>query len=444
MKKIICFFTILSCLNILGQEKKWTLEDCISYAKEHSFDIATQQLANQKLAQDKIKAKGNFLPNLSFDADQNYLLGNSFNPSTGVGQVASRSNTFSVSSSITLFNGLSNINTLKLTKLTQEKGLLELEKTKKNLELTVTDQFLQVLFNKEILKIANAHIEVSRKQLERVTVLYTNGAVAKSELLENKSLVESDQNEIITAQNNLATSFLKLKELISVNDIAEFDVKEIDIESNETTLPLLTPDNEAINKNPALLVEKSNIEINDTKIKIEKAALYPKLTFDYSYGTGYYHIQGRNDLIYNTITNKYENNDFLTQLDKNKMHYLFFKLTIPIFSRFANSTAIKKAKLDRNTAELNYAFQKRALQNDMQIAQSNAIVAKSSLESTFKIVTFQDETFRAATQKYELGAIKIYDFIESRNRLVEAQSNLIKSKYDLIIKIKILGFYFNN
>ena len=51
------------------------------------------------------------------------------------------------------------------------------------------------------------------------------------------------------------------------------------------------------------------------------------------------------------------------------------------------------------------------------------------------------ESFRAATIKFEAGAITSVDYIIAKNNVDRANINLIASKYDYILKTKILDYY---
>ena len=419
-----------------------SLEKCIELAKAKNIEVVNQKYNNLKLKSDENISKGSFLPNLSFNASQNFNLGSSFNISTGVGQQESRSNNFNFTSSIVLFDGLSNINNLKLSKLKIENGELQLKSIEKALELSITNEYLQALFYKEALKITRNRLKNSMKQLNRVKILYENMSITKSELLENKSLVESDKNSISETENSLKNSLIKLKELISFEGIDNFDIQETDIKFSNQEMESFIHD--GLDNHASIRVLESNMKINELRIKVSKAVFYPKISFDYSYGTGYYHLQGKDDLVFNNLTNKLENNGFIKQLDNNKTHFLGFSITIPVFNRFATKENYKKSKIDFNISEIYLINKKIEIINRASQAYNNVLTAKASLKSVAKILAFQEESFRVSNEKYELGISSVYDFIDSRDRLFNAQSDYVKSKYDYLFKFKILEYYYTN
>ena len=53
-----------------------------------------------------------------------------------------------------------------------------------------------------------------------------------------------------------------------------------------------------------------------------------------------------------------------------------------------------------------------------------------------------DETFEYAKNKFQVGAMNSFDFTQAKQRYELAQSELIRTKYDYIFKLKVLEFYF--
>lgn len=444
MKHTVVFFvTILSF--IVQSQQKMTLDACIKLATENNIDVAKQQTNNLKLEHDKTIAKGTFLPNLNFNATQDFNLGNSFNVSTNVGQLESRSNTFYLTSSMVLFNGLSNTNKHKLSKMHIENGKLQLRNIQRNLEISVTNQYLQALLFKETVQIAKNRLENSTEQLARVKALYHNESITKSEMLEHESLVESDKNSVIETQNNYKNALITLKEVLAIEDIETFDIEDVDVSLIKADTLSRTEEviqASKLEQHPAILVLASKEKIAEQNAKVDKGAFYPKVTFDYSYGTGYYHLQGREDVVFNRETNAFEANGFFKQLDNNRLHYLGFSVVVPIFNRFVTRETYKKRKLEQNFAALQLQQGKKEILNETRQAYNNVLTAKAALQSNKKILDFQEEAFKVSEEKYKLNISSVYEFIESRNRLLMAQTDYVKAKYSYLLKLKILKFYY--
>ncbi|MBT5396523.1 MAG: TolC family protein, partial [Flavobacteriaceae bacterium] len=59
-----------------------------------------------------------------------------------------------------------------------------------------------------------------------------------------------------------------------------------------------------------------------------------------------------------------------------------------------------------------------------------------------KLVVARKLAFEYAQNKFEVGSMNSFDFTQAKQRYELAQSELIRTKYDYIFKLKVLDFYF--
>ncbi|MCR8667465.1 TolC family protein [Aestuariibaculum sp. M13] len=430
----------------MSAQEKWSLEKCINYAKVHNIDIQKQQFQNEIKEEDIVIAKGNYFPDGNFNASQGFSLGNSFNVSTGVGQLESRFNSFSLSSSVNIFNGFSNRYKFQQAKLYAEKGNIDLEKLLLDLSLNISNKYLQVLFCKEILSVAKEQEAISQKEVSRLSNLFNVGLKSKSELLEMEATFSKDKKERLIAENNIRNSLIELQELLDVKPIDNFHIEPIDISGFKNDFKLVKEDdiyNKALKINPLIKSTQLSENINEKIISINKANFYPKFDFYYSYSSSYYHVQGREDVVFNQQTNQFENNGFLVQLDNNRTHYLGFALTVPLFNKFQTRSNIDKSKIELKIIKVELENQKKELKNKIGIAYNDVRTARATLEASESAFVFQEEVFSSAQNKYEEGIIPLHEFLECKSNYIKTQSGLINAKYEYLFKIKVLEYYYN-
>lgn len=445
MKHLLLYFLIFLSFSVYSQNK-WSLEDCIDHAKTYNIDILKQQLQNESFNEDIAAAKGSYYPDAAFNGSQGFSLGNSFNVSTGVGQLESSFNSFSLSSSLNVFNGFTNKYNLQKAKLTTEKGLADLDQIYLDLALNIANKYLTILFNKEIVTVAEEQVKISEQEVNRLKQLYESILTTKSEYLQMQSTLASDTKELLIAQNKLNNSKIELKELLDINTIEDFDVIDIDLAGFESTVFSSNSEsifNEALKTNPLLKSTQLNSEINEKNIKIAKANFYPKLNLNYSYGSNYYHILGEEDLVFNPDTGMFEDNGFWTQLNNNRTHYIGLSLTVPIFNRFATKTTFNKAKIDLEINKIELINQKNQLKNKIEIAYNDVLTAKATLDAATSASTSQKEAFNINLNKYTEGLMTNFDFLESKSLYIKTESDLVLAKYDYLFKIKVLNYYVN-
>ena len=79
----------------------------------------------------------------------------------------------------------------------------ELNKAKEDVALNVTSYYLQALFNKEILCIAQKQLEISRLQLKKIEKMVEQGRSSEASLYESRALVAEDEMNVTQSENNL-------------------------------------------------------------------------------------------------------------------------------------------------------------------------------------------------------------------------------------------------
>ena len=108
-----------------------------------------------------------------------------------------------------------------------------------NLSLNVTNYYFQILLNKEIYRIAQEQIRLTKEQEIRTRILIENGKVPQSQLYDVKAQLADDELVATEARNSLRLSFLDLMQLMELKGEEYFDVDSLDesIVSMESVTP---------------------------------------------------------------------------------------------------------------------------------------------------------------------------------------------------------------
>ena len=215
MKQIIiltaCFFLINTSY---AQNNIWTLEQCVKHALENNITILQAQNSLLSSEQDIVSAKGNFLPAVNSNISGGASLGNI---EVFPGEFRDRefySTSLGLGFSQSVFNGFRNINLLNQSKLSLERNQYELEKLKDDISLNVANAYLNVLFNKENLDLANSQVEFSKFQVSQVQTLVEAGSEPMSTLIETQATYSRDIQNLTIAENSHVLSLLSLSQLL--------------------------------------------------------------------------------------------------------------------------------------------------------------------------------------------------------------------------------------
>jgi len=300
MKILISILAIGLLSNVTAQESKvWTLQECVNYALENNISVKQTELDKNIAVQDVKAAKWNFAPNLNGSASHNYNFGSSIGASGSRVAADFQSNNFGLNSSVTLFNGFANIHTLKQSQISVKAQEAALEKMKNDISLNVVNGYLQVLFAKEQLKVAESQVDISTVQVDRIAELVKAGAAAEGDLFNVKSTLATDNQSLVVAENSLAIAVLRLAQLLQLPE-ATIEIQDIDLEVSDQAI--LNEDvsviyNKANESFPEIKQAELNVEIAEQAVKISRSNFYPTLSLNAGMSSVYQHRQGTTDFI---------------------------------------------------------------------------------------------------------------------------------------------------
>jgi Outer membrane protein len=435
-------FIVLSCLCIgwgaQSQEiqRQWSLEECIRYAIDHNIDIRQRKLQKDNAEIDLNTTKMSRLPNLNAGMGQSWSFGRSNNNLTGIYENRSSSNSsFSISSSTPLFTGFRIPNEIERDKLNLQAAVQNLEKAKEDLSLQVANLFLQVLFNKEILKINEEQLNFSTEQITRTEVLVDAGKVPRSQLYDIKAQAAKDELSVVQARNNLELSLLDLAQSLELESTENFDVSEPQtpdvIEAYmQSVIPPDAVYDHAVHVKPAVKEQEFRVESSKKEVKIAQAGYMPTLSLSLGYNNNYF---------YNYKSDN--NTSFADQIKNNGGENIGLSLSIPIFNRFQVRNRVRSARLGILNQELILENVKKTLYKEIQTAYLNAVSSQEKYRSSEKAVEASRESFKYAEERYGVGKSSVFEFNEAKTKLLQSQSEQIQAKYDYIFRAKILDFY---
>lgn len=426
--------------------KIWTLEECIQHAIDNNISI--QQLKiEQKVAKiQQSTAKNSRLPDLNAAVLQDWTLGRS-QVYPDLNEPLSRS-AAGVSSTIPIFTGFRIPNEVARTKLEFEAATQNLEKAKDNLSLNITSLFLQVLFNKELVRINEEQWALTRTQIRKTKILIEAGSVPPANLYDMQAQASKDKVAVIESRNNLELSLLDLAQSLELERETEFGITASVLDDNVlnemfgSIKPAKLIYDNAVNFKPVIKEQEIRVESAKKALNIAKADYMPTLNFVFEYGTGYlYRYDGKDQI--NTATNELirANSSFSTQLRNNDYTLVGLRLSIPIFNRFQTRNKVRTARLEIQNQQLILDNTKKTLYKEIQTAYKNAVAAFEKYNASNDAVKSTAESFKHAQVRYELAKLTPFEYDEAKTRFTQSQAEQIQAKYDYILRSKILDFY---
>lgn len=438
LKKYLILFACFTTIVSFSQQKKWTLRECVDYALEHNISVQ-QSILDQNLADiDEDQALYNFLPNLNANSSFNINTGANINPATNQFENSTfESASGGISSGVNIFSGLKNWKVLQRARLNKVAAQYRLDKIKDDISLFVANSFLQILANKERIKVLKTQNYITALDIENTKMLVESGVLPEGDLLELNATNASQLQQIIQAENDLFISQLGLAQTLQLQEYETFDVVDVDYNLIAETI---------LEKSQTEIANKAKEEVNDIKIaqanldlavkdlEVTKADYYPTLSGFLSYNTRWSSSQT------NPFTG--EEINFIDQL------YLFdgtaigLQLNVPIFNRFNTRNSVRRSNINIQRLEFDKKQAELDLESTVYQAYNDAKNAKKSYEAALKVVEARELAFNYAQDRYDVGISNAFDLNQSRGQLDNAQSDVIRTKFDYLFSLKVLEFYF--
>ena len=271
MKLKLTIILVLSLtLGLQAQQRNWTLEECVTYAVENNLTVQQFDLDLEDAKIDKSDAIGNFLPTLNGQLNAAVNTGLSFDPTSQEPVNATQfTSSGVVSSQLNIFDGLQNVHQLNRAKLNAIANQYRRDDLVDDIRLNVANSYLQVLSNKESLKVARAQYAVTEQDLKRTEELVESGVVPRGDLLEIVATAANQEQAIVNGESLVTIALINLAQLLQITDYENFDVADEEFE-----VPLA----EILNNNPKDIFAKAMEFRND--IKFHKQMLgWPKKIF---------------------------------------------------------------------------------------------------------------------------------------------------------------------
>ena len=433
MKKLIFSILVSNFLTLGVSAEKLTIDDCMRYAVENSTTVGQKKLALDDRKADQAEAIGSLFPSISASVGGVMNFGRGVDPATNsYTNVTTFSNSYGLSGSMKLFDGLQSINTLRAAKVAKKMGVAETELARDEVAMKTMSAYMDVVYYTEAVVIAKEHLEASRKTLELVRRQFDLGMKSSADVAEIESQEANYDYLLITEENNLALAYIKLREIMNY---PQGQPLEIDTDISIEALPSATSEQDlvmyALEYNPRIVASRYATEKSRINLARAKGAFSPSL---YLYG-------GYNTSYFIDFDNKASYDAFGTQFRNNRGSYVQLSLSIPIYTGLSRQSSKRRAQNAYHSAQLEQQSVQQAVESEVsQTWQEMQGLSKQYVQGQKKVSASQ-LAYDSAARKFENGLISALDLQTAANTLLQAKSDKLRTRLQYFIKIRMVDYY---
>lgn len=463
IKNLFSFIFLISLFHSTDAQETWDWERCLQYAYENNLQLKSDAiniaLSELQVKQDRLS----LTPFIQANSSYNYAVGRTIDLSTyqyvtkpvNIGDLQ-------VSLNQPIFQGLSNLNSLKKSKIDLQASKLDNETLKLNIQLQLLNAYLNILNAQEQVQQAKEQLSRSQEQYQNNQNLVKGGALAERVLVDNEAQLASDEYNIIQLQQQVQLAYMALKTILQL-DLN----KEIQIENPISDQPFSAFDLESVEfiyqkaTNTRPDIESANVKIKSSElgVKIAKSAYYPQLSFFSGIGTNLSdqfkesNVSGAEETPIGFIKSSGEavytllptiNNvsvPFGKQFSNNMSYAIGLNLSVPIYNRRAGYLSTNRARLALEQSKLNGENINYTLMNDIKSAHIRASTSEQNFMAAQKNVNSSTKSYEFAQDRLKNGAISQLELNLAQNNLLIAESRMTQAKYEYIFNSKVLDFY---
>ena len=411
---------------------KLTLHECMEIAVRNSskMKLQTSEIDDARLMR-RQAILNTFTPHFEGGTSGNFNFGRTVDPETNTYKsITSFSNGYYVGGSLTLFDGFSAVNNMKITKTALKMGLQREEQLREEICLATMEAFYNVVFSEELVEVLTSFVETAKQNLHLANRQKELGQKGYADVVQFEAELADREYELVNAQNQQADALLTLKDMMlwAVDEPLEVDTSLL-APSLQMRISYGEMAEKARLTMPSVLMAEGKMDNALRELRTAKWSLLPSLSMSGGWSTSFYTLEG--------ITT----DNFKTQFKSNRGEYVQFNLSIPIFSGLFKRAKVSKAKHAFARAEIEYRQTLHDVDQEVARAIQEHEGARVALTQAERRSSVQEEAYRLNKSKLERGLISPLEFQTASNLYLKSRAERMDAELKYRLKQSVVRYY---
>ena len=407
-----------------------TFDDAIRIALRQN---TTLQQANNSAALGSATVRQqrlSLLPDLRFTTNTGQNYGRSFSEAEGrIIDQSTQSMNAGVSSSVTLFNGLANVASLRSAQLSEDAGERNVERAEQTVAFTVASNFLALVQQQEQLRVQRENLAAEEAQEKQIKAFVDAGSRPISDLYQQQAAVASARSQVVNAERAFELAKVDLIQTLQLDPRGNyaFSPPALDTTSKaNATFSLDSLLTRALGQRSDLFAQQSLVSAASQDVKAAKGSRWPALSLSAGYNSAY-----------NSATSI----RFTDQLDQRRGGSIAIGVSIPLFDRGTTDLAAQRAQIAEDNARLELKDRQQQVGLEVRRAYLDYQAATQQLDAAEAQLRAAALALQASQQRYNVGAATLLEVTQARATQLQAASALVTARYGLLFQRTLIGYY---
>lgn len=417
-----------------------SLKDCMEYAVENAAQVQVQRTKVGDARLDRRDAiLTAFTPSIEASTYGYYRWGRSIDPETNTYvTTTSLNNGWSVSAGITLFDGFSALNNIKIAKTSLSMGLTRERQEEDKVCLATMEAYFNVLYYTELVDILAEQVENAQSALTLASRQEELGVKGHADVVQMEADLADREYELVSARNSLADAKITLEDVmlwpVGEELVIDTSLDSLDATTSGDSGNVIVEDIilKARASMPSVLVAKGALDNAKYALRTAKWQFLPTLGLYGGWSTSYYTYPGQVG---------YTPTPYWNQFTNNGGEYLQLSLSIPIYDRLSKFTKLSKRRNEYRRAAIEYDKSLRDVESEVRRAVSDCDGAESALLQAERRADAQEEAYRLNSRKFEQGLISSIEYNTASSNYLKAKAERLNALLKWQLKRRVVSYY---
>ena len=407
-----------------------TFDDAIRIALRQNTTLQQAQNASDLDAATVRQQRLALLPDLRLTSTTGQNYGRSFSEAEGrIIDQSTQSVNAGVSSSVTLFNGFSNVASLKSAQLAQDAGEHDVKRAEQTVAFTVASNFLALVQQQEQLRVQRENLAAEEAQERQIKAFVDAGSRPISDLYQQQATVAAARTSVVNAERALELAKVDLMQTLQLDPRGEYTFAPPALDTTSkgaTTFDLDSLLTRALRQRSDLDAQELLVDASEQDVRAAKGARWPSLSLSAGYNTAF-----------NSATQV----GFTDQLDQRRGGSISVGFSIPLWDRGSADLATQRAQIAEDNARLALKDRQQQIGLEVRRAHLDYRAAIQQLDASEAQLRAAQLALESSQQRYTVGAATLLEVTQSRAALTQASSALVSARYGLLFQRTLIGYY---
>lgn len=432
----------LAASSSVGQNvREISFEEALQIALDQNVNLRVSENSRELQEANVRSARAAYLPNLNVNANPGQQYGLAFDQTAGkLVSETSESLSLGLSTSISIFDGFGRQSQLEQSRHNLEAADHQLERSRQGVLSQVALNFLQVILDREQIRVQNENLAAQNQLLTRIQEFVDVGSRPISDLYQQEAAVAQSELQLLNAERAYQLSQNALIQVLHLDPVGNYEftapsAEDVDLVPREYDLQILF--DRAYQQRSDLMAQRASIDASEQGIRLAKSSMYPSLSLSGNARTVY----SSQRLRFDPATGEATEIPFADQLSDNRGGGIGLSLRIPIFNRLNTTTSVQRAQVQHSNALLDYESAQQQVALEVRQAYLDYLTAVKQLDVTEKQLRSAEQALEAEQERYDLQASTLVELSQARATYEQSVADRLTAIYTFLTREKLIEYY---